>query len=444
MHEGTLAVHEVELVVKSRPGLSNGGGVGKHGNGSLDVSEATILRSGRDSHGLLVVDAELETSRAPLDQVEGGLGLESSGSNVAVAGNNVTTVQQSNSHVLAIAGVADNHLIVGLEALEGDIVDLEALMLALGGRDNGSIADQRVVDTGVRNQVGLELVQIHVQGTIKTQRRGDGADDLSNQAVQVIVGRARNIQTAAADVVNSLVVNKESTVRVLNGAVGRQNGVVRLNDGSGNTRSWVDGEFELRLLAILGGKALKEESTETRTGTTTERVENEETLERVAVVSDTADAVNDIVDHLLSDSVVTTSVIVGSILLAADQQLRVEERTVTTGTNLIDGGGVKIDEERTRNMLPTAGLSEEGLEGTGVTNVLGIGVNATISTEAVLEEVELPGRVTQLGTGLADVEVKNLALHGERWTARLVVKKAERRLEVTAEEQKDATRTAQR
>jgi hypothetical protein len=116
MHEGTLAVHEVELVVKSRPGLSNGGGVGKHGNGSLDVSEATILRSGRDSHGLLVVDAELETSRAPLDQVEGGLGLESSGSNVAVAGNNVTTVQQSNSHVLAIAGVADNHLIVGLEA----------------------------------------------------------------------------------------------------------------------------------------------------------------------------------------------------------------------------------------------------------------------------------------------------------------------------------------
>jgi hypothetical protein len=168
--------------------------------------------------------------------------------------------------------------------LEGDIVDFEALMLALGGRDNGSIADQRVVDTGVRNQVGLELVQIHVQGTIKTQRRGDGADDLSNQAVQVIVGRARNIQTAAADVVNSLVVNKESTVRVLNGAVGRQNGVVRLNDGSGNTRSWVDGEFELRLLAILGGKALKEESTETRTGTTTERVENEETLERVAVV----------------------------------------------------------------------------------------------------------------------------------------------------------------
>jgi hypothetical protein len=86
---------------------------------------------------------------------------------------------------------------------------------------------------------------------------------------------------------------------------------------------------------------------------------------------------------------VTTSVIVGSILLAADQQLRVEERTVTTGTNLIDGGGVKIDEERTRNMLPTAGLSEEGLEGTGVTNVLGIGVNATIGAEAVLEEVAM-------------------------------------------------------
>lgn len=127
--------------------------------------------------------------------------------------------------------------------LEGDFVDLEALMLALGGRDDGSIADQRVVDTRVRNQVGLELVQIHVQGTIETQRRGDGADDLGNQTIEVVEGRARNIQAATADIVNGLIVDKESTVGVLNGAVSRQNSVVRLNNGSGNARSRVHSEF---------------------------------------------------------------------------------------------------------------------------------------------------------------------------------------------------------
>ena len=63
-----------------------------------------------------VVDAELEASRAPLDQVEGGFGLQRTGSSTAVARDDITTVEEGNSHVLSVARVADNHLIVGLEA----------------------------------------------------------------------------------------------------------------------------------------------------------------------------------------------------------------------------------------------------------------------------------------------------------------------------------------
>lgn len=60
-------------------------------------------------------------------------------------------------------------------------------MLALVSRDNRSVADERVVDSGVRNQVGLELVEIDVEGTVESERRGDGADNLSDEAVQVLV-----------------------------------------------------------------------------------------------------------------------------------------------------------------------------------------------------------------------------------------------------------------
>lgn len=63
-----------------------------------------------------VVDTELETSRAPLDQVEGRLGLELTGSNTAVARDDVSTVEKGDSHVLSVARVADNHLVVWLEA----------------------------------------------------------------------------------------------------------------------------------------------------------------------------------------------------------------------------------------------------------------------------------------------------------------------------------------
>lgn len=168
--------------------------------------------------------------------------------------------------------------------LEGQVGSLEALVGALAGRNDGSIADQRIVDTRIRDQVGLELVQINVKRTVKAQRRGDGADDLGDQAVEVLVARASDIKVATADVVDGFVVDKESAVGVLDRAVGRQNGVVRLDDSSGHARCRVNSKLELALLAVLGGQALEEQGTETRASTTTKGMEDQETLQAAAVV----------------------------------------------------------------------------------------------------------------------------------------------------------------
>lgn len=115
--EGALAVHEVELMVETRPGLGDGGGVGQHGDGSVDGGQTAVGRGGGgDGHGLLVVDTDLETGRAPLDKVEGRLGLESRNGRVAVTRNDIAAVKQSDGHVLAVARITDHHLVVGLEA----------------------------------------------------------------------------------------------------------------------------------------------------------------------------------------------------------------------------------------------------------------------------------------------------------------------------------------
>lgn len=113
------------------------------------------------------------------------------------------------------------------------------------------------------------------------------------------------------------------------------------------------------------------------------------------LTSNTADTVDDIVDHLLADSVVTTGVVVGSILLAADQELGVEERAVVAGANLIDGGRVEIDEDGSGHIFAAAGLGEEGLVGAWVADILDIGVRATIGAKAVLEEVARDARQLQ-------------------------------------------------
>ena len=83
----------------------------------------------------------------------------------------------------------------------------------------------------------------------------------------------------------------------------------------------------------------------------------------------------------------TTGIVIGSILLAADQQFGVEQLAVRTSSDLIDRSGVEIDEQSTGNMLAVAGLSEEGLERAWVTNIGGIGVGTAIVSEAVLQEV---------------------------------------------------------
>ena len=174
---------------------------------------------------------------------------------------------------------------------------------------------------------------------------------LGDQAVQVLVVWTLKAKVSAADIVDGLVVDHEGTVGVLKGGVCGEDGVVWLNNGSGGLRSWVDTELKLALLAVVNGKTLHEKSTETRTSSTTEGVENEETLKTRTVVGNTANLIQNLIDHLLSDSVVSTSVVVGSIFLSGDHLLWMEETAVGTGTDLIDDVWLEIAVDRTWDIL---------------------------------------------------------------------------------------------
>ena len=170
MDESALAVHEVELVRESRPGLANGCGVGQHADSAVDSGEVTV-----GNHlGWLVADTNLETSWAPVNELNGTLGLDLGNGSVSVLGDNVTTVQQASSHVLSVARIALDHLVVGLEAGVGDLHDRVGLVCGLGGGDDGSIGHEREVNTRVRDQVGLELVQVDVEGTVESEGGGNG------------------------------------------------------------------------------------------------------------------------------------------------------------------------------------------------------------------------------------------------------------------------------
>lgn len=95
---------------------------------------------------------------------------------------------------------------------------------------------------------------------------------------------------------------------MLERGVGRQDGVVWLNHGCRELRRGINAKLELGLFSIVGAEALKEESTKPRASSTTERVENKEALETLAVVGQTTDLVHHSINELLSDGVVATRI----------------------------------------------------------------------------------------------------------------------------------------
>ena len=107
------------------------------------------------------------------------------------------------------------------------------------------------MNSGVGDEVGLELSHIDVEGTIESEGGSQRGDDLSDESVQVGVGGSLDVEVSSADVVDSLVVEHDGDVGVLEEGVGGEHGVVWLNDGSGDLGGRIDGETELGLLAVV-------------------------------------------------------------------------------------------------------------------------------------------------------------------------------------------------
>ncbi len=168
--ECPLGVHQVELVIQAGPGLSDGSSVAEHADSTLNLGKV----SSRNNSGRLVVDADLEASRTPVHKLDGALGLDGGNSSVHILGDDITSVEEAAGHVLAMAGVALDHLVGRLKAGIGDLSHGELLMVGLLRGDDRSIGDQRKVDPWVGHQVGLELSEVHIESSIKAERGSNG------------------------------------------------------------------------------------------------------------------------------------------------------------------------------------------------------------------------------------------------------------------------------
>lgn len=352
MNECSLGVHEIELVIDSREDLSNGSGVGDHADGSHDLGKITTWH---DS-GWLIVDAALEASWAPVDELDGSLGLDGGDGGIDILGDDITSVHEAAGHVFAVTRIALGHHGSRLESRVGNFRDGELLVVGLLGRDDWCIRGQHEVNTWVRHQVSLELSNIDVECAVESERGSQRGDDLREESVQVGVSWSLNVEVSAADIIYCLIVEHDSDIGVFEERVSREYRVVRLNNGSGDLWGWVDSEAELGFLAVVNGQSLKEERAESRASASTDSVEDEEALETCALISELSDSVKAEIDNLFTDGVVATSEVVGGIFFSGDELLRVEELSVSASPDFVNDSRLKIEEDAAGYVLAGTSL----------------------------------------------------------------------------------------
>ena len=91
-------------------------------------------------------------------------------------------------------------------------------------------------------------------------------------------------------------------------------------------------------------------------------MENQEALKTHTLVTQFPNLVQDKVNDLLANGVVPSGIVIGSIFLACDELLRVEELAVGASANFINDCGLQVYKHCPGHMLASAHLTEEGVD----------------------------------------------------------------------------------
>ena len=97
----------------------------------------------------------------------------------------------------------------------------------------------------------------------------------------------------------------------------------------------IDGELQLGFLSVINRQSFHQQGCESRSRTTTERMEDQEPLETSTLISQFSNSVENLIDQFFTNGVVTSGVVVGSIFFAGDKLFGMEELTVCTSSDLI-------------------------------------------------------------------------------------------------------------
>jgi hypothetical protein len=339
MQESLAPEHGSELVTDTLEQLLDGGGVTDEGGGHLETAGRNGAESGLDVVG------------DPLNEVRGVLVLDVAHLVLDLLHGDLTTEVSGAGQVATVAEVGGSHHVLGVEHLLGELGHGDGTERVGATAGERSESDHEEMETGEGHHVDGQLPQVRVKLTGETQAGGDTGHDSGDEVVQVTVGGVVQLESPHADVVESLVVNAEGLVGVLDQLVDGEGGVVGLDNGVGDLGGWHNGESGHHAVGELLANLGDQKRTHTGTGTSTEGVGDLETLEAVAALGLAADDIENLVNKLGTLSVMTLCPVVTSTRLAEDEVVGTEELPERSSADSVHCTGLEIDEDGTGHEL---------------------------------------------------------------------------------------------
>ena len=287
MNECSFCIHEIEFVIESRKDFSNCCCVWDHATSSHNFGQVTT----RDNSWRLIVDSDLETCWTPINKLNCSFCFDCCNSSVDILGHNISSVHHRAGHIFSMSWITFCHHICWLKARVCDLGYRELLMIGLFCWNDWRVRSQHEVNSWVRNQVCLEFSHINIKSTIKSQGSCQGRDHLRNESVQVCVGRSLNIKVSSADIVDGFIVKHHCNISMFQKRMSGENRVVRFDNCCWNLRRGIDCETKLRLLSIVNWESLEKKRSKTRSSSSSNWVEHQESLQSSAVVCKLSDSV---------------------------------------------------------------------------------------------------------------------------------------------------------
>jgi hypothetical protein len=127
-----------------------------------------------------------------------------------------STENSSNSQISSLSRIGSSHHILCIKHLLSQFRNAQSTELMTTTRSQGGESNHEEVQTGEGDHVDGEFSEIRVELTRETKTSGDTRHYCRDEVVEVSIGRGGEFEGTNANIIQSLIVNTEGLVRVLN------------------------------------------------------------------------------------------------------------------------------------------------------------------------------------------------------------------------------------